>query len=1044
MPVFLCLAATKAYIATHATMLESFTADYGAVDFDVTTDTFCAIFHREEALQCALALHAYLMLQPISVGMALHVSTYERLGSLLMGAGLVRSRHVAQVAWGGQILLTQEYVSMLRLPPEAALKSLGSHMLADLGSPTLLYQLLHPDLPTENFPPLRSLSYYPHNLRVQTTTFVGRSCELQELITQIRAPETRLITLTGAGGIGKTRLALQAAATVIRDFPHGVFFIPCEALTAPSLLPSMLMQLLRLKWSERLDARQQLLNQLRRRSLLLVFDNYESLLPDTELLTAILQEAPRVKILLTSREALGLPEEHLMTLEGLTFPRRQHAEDLARFETFDAVQLFFLAAIRANPFFTVTEATRPAIIAICEMTEGLPLALELAATLVCSFTCEEIARTIEQGLDYLLTTRRDLSPRHRSLRVVFEYTWEKLPAVEQETFVACAVFRGTFSAMAVEEILGVTSAVLQSLVQKSMLIQPASQRYKLHPLLLHYAREKLAANPQLQAMLAARHGATYLALLKQQESLLWSPKQWSVLELLAEDMENIRAAWLWACRAGQFGLVHENLMLLFSYHLLRGQYEDGIALFRDSAELLQAALIAAPTSPTSGELARVGCRMAQGLLLAYRAQNEPAQVLLAPALEFYEQQHLSHEAGTAHCGLGMVAFNRGQYARALSHYQRFYDLSVEVDCRLCQRDALHYLGWVSYLLGDYSRAKECLDRSLAFSEAIGDWWLRAHTIRIRGNVEQNFGNMEGAREYYLRSLQLARDFGSLEGISTALNNLAVLAVIASDYTLARRYWEQAVTLQRDAGNPRALANTLHNLSVVMADLGELDEALQLLQEALDLHRALDNKDGEAYALLYQGYALEVLGKNIAAESAYREALRLFQDTGNQRGVADAWECLGAFLVLQGRYLEAEGFFQQALTLRMSLGNPGGLITPLRGLGSVALADGRYAEAQQYFRRALGLAVSTRWIGALLYTLVEAAEFRAQTGDVVGALMILLPVLQDHRTVYPVQRRVRRRVAELLGQLPVEFVVAMQRYQRSVDVLTLGEKLASAL
>ena len=1044
MPVFLCLAASDAYLSAHVTALESFIADYGAAAFDWTSTTGCAIFHQGDALKCTLALHAHLIADGLPVGMALHVGSYERLGHLLLGAGPLRSRYVAQAAWGGQILLTQEYVSMVGLPPEASAKALGVCMLADLAQPAPLYQLQHPVLRTDGFSPLRSLSYYPHNLRVQTTTFVGRSRELQELMARVRTPDTRLITLTGSGGVGKTRLALQIAAETIRDFPQGAFFIPCEAISVAGLLPSIIAQALRIPFSERLDSRTQLLNQLRRRSLLLLLDNYESLLPDTDLLAEILAQAPRLKLLVTSRESLGLPQEQLYTLEGLSFPRRSRPEDVANYERFDAVQLFFLAAVRADPLFAVAESARNAIISICEMTEGLPLALELAATLVRSFSCEEVARTLEHGLDYLATTRRDLPPRHRSLHAVFEYTWEKLSAAEREAFARCAVFHGAFSEAAAQDVIAATPAVLQSLVQKSMLVQPTAQRYKLHPLLLHYAKEKLGANPEQRATFEAQHGLYYLAFLWQQQPLLWSAQQRAILERLAEDMDNICVAWLWACREGRFANIHGIFLGLFNYYLLRGLFQDGAMLFAESATLLRAALAANPSTESVDQQALMACLMAQGILLAHRAQNDQAEVLLAEALEFYVQHQVRHEQGSAHLGLGLVAFNRGQFALALAHLQRLYELSLETDCRLCQRDALHYLGQTSYFLGDYPRAGVYLDQSLALSEAIGDWWLKMHTIRLRGNVEKVLGRSEIAREYYLRSLELAREVDSLQAISLALNNLAVLAVIASEYQMARRYWEQALTLQRDAGNPRALANTLHNLAVVVTDLGEPELGLQLLQEALALHRNGADQNGEGYVLLYRAYAFEVLEQDAAAESTYREALTFFEASGHQAGAADVLECLAAFLVMQARAAEAEVLLQRARQLRLAQGGPGGLAAALRGLGSVAVACGRYDEARMYLREALELASSAQWIGALLYTFVEVAELRAQTGDVVGALAILLPVLQDQRTVYPVQRRVRRRVAELLALLPPEFVAAMQRYEGSLDVLALAETLVQAL
>lgn len=1043
MPVFLCLAAAKKELAAHAASLEALMSEYGATAFDRTPTTLCGLFNPGEELPCALVLQS-LQVDLAPFGIALHVGAYERLGQRLFGAELTRTHAIARTAWGGQILLTSEYLAAASLPPEATLKPLGMHLLSNLAPPTQLYQLRHPALHNESFPPLRSLSYYPNNLRVQPHTFVGRTQELETLKEILGAPETRLLTLTGPGGIGKTRLALQLAAETAGEFPQGVFFVSCEALPSTALLPSTMEQALQLPMTGRMDPHTHVLNQLRRRAALLVLDNYDSLLPDTAFLTEILVQAPRVKLLATSREPLNLRCEHLYPLGGLQYPHHDVPQEVAAFEMFDAVQFFFLSALHTDPLFTVTEATREALISICELTEGLPLGLELAATAVSAFSCHEIAQKMAQGLEFLKATRREIAPRHHNLRAVFEFTWQQLDAEKQGAFTRCAVFQGPFSETAAQVVADAAPASLQALVRKSMVMPIQPQMYKLHSLLRHFAAEQLRLAPGLKETLEARHSAYFLDYLREQGAMLLGAQQRAALTALAEHLDDIRTAWTWAVEHGNYAGLRAALPAWFSFYFIRGLWQEGAALFASSANTLRQQISRTPLPEALAELALADCLLAEGRLAASMAQNDQAQQRLDEALESYLKYKARQEQAQTYLGLGQVGFNRGQFHLARSFFQQAHELATASGFVIGQRDALHYLGRVTLILGEYQTARQYLNDSLALSTAMGEWWLGMHTIRLRGNVERMMGQDELARDFYLRSLELARDYGSLSAMALALNNLASLAVIASEYPLARRYWEQALAIQRDTDDLRQLANILHSLGLVLIELGEPERGLQLLAEAFEIHEQNANQEGKGVVLIYRGYALEVLERLTEAEQSYREALPLFGGTGNPAGIADACECLGFCLHAQGRYAEAETAFQEALRLRLKLITPGAIATAYRGLGAVAVARGRYDEARQHFQQALQLALSTKWIGTLLHIFVEIAELYAQTEEVNKALELLLAVLRDGRIVVPMQKRIRTRIAALKGALPEEFAAPLPRSGGRLDVEALARTLLAAL
>ncbi|MBN1919678.1 MAG: tetratricopeptide repeat protein [Anaerolineae bacterium] len=1042
MPIFLGLAAANGSLITRAPQIETLLAEYGATVFDWTANTLCSFVEPVNALDCVLTLHAQAPVLGIMPGIALHAGPYERLGRRIIGAEINRAHHMARAARMGEVLMTQECVAAVPFPPEAKAHPLGKHMLTDLALPVTLYRLQHPSLEKQDFPPLNSLSHYPNNLRVQSTTFVGRKKEVEEIITRLRAPNTRLLSLTGPGGIGKTRLALQVAAEMMHDFQHGVFLISCEALASAAFLPSAIEEALNLPASGRMDPHTHLFNQLRRRSVLLVLDNYESLLPNTTLLKEIIQHTPQVKLLLTTRESLNLPEEQVFSLEGLSYPHNEVHEEINNFEAFDAVELFFLAALRADPLFAATENSCDAIITICEALEGLPLGLELAATAISVFSCHEIARKITQGLGFLEAKRRDLPPRHRSLHAAFELTWQPLAVSDKLAFARCAVFHDPFSAAAAQGIADVPLETLELLARKSMLTKMQGQLYKFHPLLHRFADEQLSLMPELTTSLQERHSQYFLTLLRDQSVKLRGRQQHTGAEALAGSLGDIRAAWIRALKCQNAVILREAAPALLRLYTVREQFRDGAALFSESVEILRTNLPRIPPLDPTCELALADCLLAEGTLTVAMAQNDRAQAQLEAAQEIYLKHDSQAEQAQVHLRFGNVAFNRGQYHLAQSYFQQARDLAVKTQSAICEHDATHYLGHTNIALGNNRAASENLDRSLALSETLDDWWLGMHTIRLRGNLYYATGKNELARSCYQRSVELANDYGSQQALSYALNNLAMLAMIASEYPLAQRYYEQALTIQRDSDNLRLLANTLHNLGVTVTDLGEPEYGLKLLDEALEIHGRNNNQDGKAFALLYRAYALEVLGNTSSAEAIYREALALFKASGNLGGTCNAYECLGFLLLSLDRNAEAEQLFQNALQLQQE--GPGNIATTYRGMARAAAALGRCDEARGYFCRAVELALEAQWIGTLLHTFVEIANFYVQLGDIEKAVRIQFSVLRDARIVIPMQQQIRARIAALLPSLDAKTAKEIQHSDERLDVEIMARELISSL
>ncbi|MGB9724492.1 MAG: ATP-binding protein, partial [Chloroflexia bacterium] len=378
-------------LARHDAILEREISHHGGRIIKHTGDGIFAVFERGRPLHCALEIQKALAredwgeVRELRIRIALHAGEALCRGEDYFGPTVNRTARLLSSGWGGQVLFTPEVLRVAPLPEDASVHDLGFHFFKDLGEPQQIYELEHPELPRRDFPPLRSLSAHPHNLPVQPTPFVGREKELAQVLSLLDYPHCRLLTLVGPGGVGKTRLALQAAAEKVENFSHGVYFVPLAALASPEFLVSAIADALRFSFYGPEEPQTQLASYLREKRMLLVLDNFEHLLAGAGRVAELLQAAPEVKVMATSREALRLHGEWVFPLGGLERP----AEEEEEVERYAAVQLFLQGARRARPDFLLSAEDRPAVVRICRLVEGLPLGIELASSWVRVLSCGE-------------------------------------------------------------------------------------------------------------------------------------------------------------------------------------------------------------------------------------------------------------------------------------------------------------------------------------------------------------------------------------------------------------------------------------------------------------------------------------------------------------------------------------------------------------------------------------------------------------------------------------------------------------------------------
>jgi predicted ATPase/DNA-binding CsgD family transcriptional regulator len=629
------------------------------------------------------------------------------------------------------------------------------------------------------------------NLPSQLTPFVGRNEDLDYIMNRLADPDCRLLTLAGQGGIGKTRLAMEAAR--LFDAEHGennrnVYFVPLQGVGGPGccVVPAIA-ESMGLSIYQGIDPKPQLLKALREQSLLLVLDNFEHLLDEAGLLSEILAAAPGVKILTTSREALNLQEEWLYVVQGMAYPK-ETPDNGTPLEAYSAVRLFLHHARRIRPGFSLDEE-KEGILRICALVEGMPLGLELASTWVRSLSCMEIAREIERGIDFLETPSRNIAPRHQSMRAVLNQSWKLLSVTQRAVFRRLSVFRNGFTREAGEYVAGASLRTLSTLVDKSLLRRDHAGRYDLHDLIRQFAAEQLQAAPDDEQETRARHCGYYLQFLHDQWDQLkgWGQKE-SLLEIDA-NIENIRLAWDWAvaheCEAQIDGALHS----LWFYYDTRGLYKEGEAAFDRAVKMLSAA---APHSLTLGRLMARQGSMCYSLNL-----NDRSESLYGQSLDILERYDARREMAFVLLKWSDISWRRNRFVQVVRYVRKSLELYRES----------------------------------------GDEWGIAFALHWVGSSYVYLGRMVAGRDLVLESLTLDRQNGNRWGMAAALQTLSMAEWAIGNYAESRQYGEESLSISQDIGLHWCIALAHRSIAFAMYRLGEHEEATQHL--CLALRASLD-------------------------------------------------------------------------------------------------------------------------------------------------------------------------------------------------------------
>jgi predicted ATPase/DNA-binding SARP family transcriptional activator len=637
------------------------------------------------------------------------------------------------------------------------------------------------------------------NLPAQPTPFVGRAAELAIIAERLDNPACRLLTIVGPGGAGKTRLALRAAAAKTAEFLHGVHFIPLAALETADLLPAAIADVLEFTFARGAAPAAQLVEYLRRKEMLLVLDNFERLLDGAPLLTAILDQAPEVKLLVTSQERLRLQHEWLLSLSGLPL-----SEPAAVGAGSEAIDLFVSCVQRLQPGYQLAEGDRAGVARICRLVGGSPLGIELAAAWTRLLSCTEIAAEIERSYHFLQAPLRDRPKRHRSLEAVFIHAWELLTDAERHALARLAVFRGGFERSAAAEAADADLATLAGLVDKSFLQVTAprdgaaGQRYELHETLREFAAARLTEQPHVAAATRQRHGLYFGRFLQAQRPLLRGGQQLAALAAVRAEIRNVRAAlrWLWEQdepETAVFTTAGPALDALFHFYTMRSWFQEGAAVFRAAAEWLRRL---AP----HGAAALLGQALArQGWMTFLLGQRAAARPLLEAGLAHARAAGTPADAAFCLNYLGALAHYQGDQGQAQAYLAQSLDLCRAAGDRYAEAIARNIMGVVSLAQADYAAARAWLAQSLALKQTLGDQWGMAFSLANLGAAAAATGDAAAARDLVQQSLEIRRAIGDRRGEALCLRDLAHLAEAARDMAEAQRLHAAHAAIMEEIG-----------------------------------------------------------------------------------------------------------------------------------------------------------------------------------------------------------------------------------------------------
>jgi predicted ATPase/class 3 adenylate cyclase len=842
-------------LARHDAILKGAVDRAGGKVVKTTGDGLLAVFDSvTDALGASLDAQRNLLAEtwgptgPLRVRMGVHPGETESRDGDYFGPAMNRAARIMAAGHGGQVLVSAAAAGLAegRLSAGAQLRDLGTHRLKDLTLPEHLYQLVHQDIESE-FPVPATLDARPNNLPMQTTEFLGRSSELAAIQVMLESPSTRLLTIAGPGGAGKTRLGLQVAAEQMDRFRDGVFFVDLSAERDPDAAYETIVRTLQLPGSGG-DALQILKTRLRDMQMLLVLDNFEQVTAAAVGLSELLQHAPELKIVVTSRETLRVRAEHVFPVPPLSLP---HPKDpTASIAEAEAVQLFAERARAVRPGFAVTDENAVVIAEICLRLDGLPLAIELAAARLNVFKPSDLLDRLRERLDVLGAGGRDLPDRQRTLWGAIGWSYELLDQSERDIFELVSVFSST-DLPALESICdaalgaGHVLDALASLVDKSLVRSEddgTSQRFSMLLMIREYAETRLADSPEREQAVRRAHALYYSEFAHRLQERLRGVERGAALDDLQSEIGNLRTAWRYWVDQGDLEQVFQLIDGLWALHEAKGWYHAAIELASDALGVLATA---EPSPELAAEELTLRTSLARALM-AVRGYGVEVEEAFKQALEISQVAGTTAQRFPVLRALATYYMSITDFHQAIEYGRQLLELGEREGDPSIMIEGHYVFGAATAFSGDLDTGLPHLDTAIELHDP------RVHgSARFRlgpntgvvARVASGFliwqgGALEMAVAQITGALEIAREIEHPYSIAYALYHNGFLALSRGRFEECLRFADELaeVANENDYVLWRTLATVLEGVS--RTALGELEEGLALAEAGIDLYQGL--------------------------------------------------------------------------------------------------------------------------------------------------------------------------------------------------------------
>jgi len=833
----------------HELLREAFRSNEGR-ELRTEGDSFFCVFasaldacHAAAAAQQSFAEHRWPEGGALRVRIGLHTGEAPLMGDEYIGLDVHHAARIAGAAYGGQVLVSEATQALVagRLPERLLLRDLGLHRLRDLAGTEHLYQLLVEGVP-DVFPALRTLDGTPNNLPTQLTSFVGRS----EMVARAkRLVETsRLLTLTGPGGIGKTRLSLQVAAETFDQFPDGVYFIALSAVRDPEVIPSVIAQAIGIPMTGNRLPLDMVIEHLRNRKTLLVIDNFEQLLPEAAgFPSTLLQASPNLKVIVSSRAPLRAYGEHEFPVEPLLIPDSTTHPSLDILSQYEAVKLFIERATAAKPDFYATNENAPAIAGICERVDGLPLAIELAAARIKLFSPQALYSRLEKSFSALGVGARDLPSRQQTLTGAIAWSYDMLDAPGRRLLARFSVFArgaGLEQAGAVcgpaEEVGDDVVTGLDELADQSLLRRvPDVEEPRLLMLqtIREFGAERLQESGEAE-VIRDRHAEAFAAMAEEVEGRLLGSERKAQLDRLARDHDNLRAALDWCISGHRTELALRLASAMWRFWQMRGHLHEGRS--RIEAVLDLPGVDKHPAAHRRALEAAGGIAYWQADMHAAQAWYDDCLVLTRATGD------KNAIANAIYNDSFPLVVGRTDMARALPLLDEALGLFRELDDAPGIARCLWGIGNVHHFLQDYDAAVPPLEESIELFRKLGQGFGLGWSLHTRALVAINLGDPTTAQPLVTEALGLFSKAGDVSGIMILLDDSAQIARLREQRLRSLRLAGAAAGMQARSGAQLAtLANAIGGRPVAVAEDAEE-------RKAFEAGQAMTPEDAVAYAL----------------------------------------------------------------------------------------------------------------------------------------------------------------------------------------------------